>query len=93
MLITWDESKRKANYRRHGLDFADAAAVFGQYTYTREGTRYHCNERRYSTTGLLGELLVVIVHTERRRAIHAISFRRATRHEAREFWSRLVDDS
>jgi len=56
MLITWDELKRRANFRQHRLDFADAPAVFAQYTHTYEDTRYHYNERRYSSTGLLGEL-------------------------------------
>jgi uncharacterized DUF497 family protein len=39
MIFTWNETKRKANLKKHGLDFADAEAVFAGYTLTRLDTR------------------------------------------------------
>ena len=29
MEFEWDEDKRRANARKHGIDFADAATIFG----------------------------------------------------------------
>jgi uncharacterized DUF497 family protein len=77
----WSEAKRRANPRRHGLDFADAPAVFAGVTYTFEDTRFDYAERRQVTLGLLRGLVVSIVHTETRECIRVVSFRKATEHE------------
>jgi uncharacterized DUF497 family protein len=34
MQYEWDEDKRKANLKSHGLDFVDAARVFSGPTFT-----------------------------------------------------------
>jgi len=36
MEFAWDEAKRRANYRKHGLDFRDAEKVFQGITLTAE---------------------------------------------------------
>ena len=51
MNFTWDEAKRKANLKKHGLDFADAETVFAGYTLTKPDTRFTYSENRYSTIG------------------------------------------
>jgi uncharacterized DUF497 family protein len=33
MDFEWDEDKRQANIRKHGIDFVDVPAVFDGYTY------------------------------------------------------------
>ena len=74
-------SKRKANLRDHGFDFADARRVFEGLTATYEDDRFSYGEQRFVTLGLLYGVAVSIVHLESHERIHVISFRRATRHE------------
>jgi len=35
-MFTWDEAKRLANLRKHGIDFRDAEAIFRGNTFTAE---------------------------------------------------------
>jgi uncharacterized DUF497 family protein len=81
MKITWDEAKRRANLRKHGLDFADAEAAFAGITYTVEDRRFDYGEPRFITLGLLRDMVVVIAHTETSREVRIISMRKATKHE------------
>ena len=39
MDFTWQEPKRRANLKKHGFDFADAAQVFYGPTLTEEDVR------------------------------------------------------
>lgn len=79
--ILWDEEKRRANLRKHALDFADAEDVFSGITYTIEDRRFDYGEQRFVTLGMLRDAVVVIAHTEARDRIRIISMRKATRHE------------
>ena len=81
MRFTWDEAKRRLKLKDHGLDFVDAERVFRGPTFTYEDDRFHYEEQRFITLGLLGGIPVSIVHTESRVRIHLISFRKATRRE------------
>ena len=89
MKFTWQESKRLANLKKHGLDFADAESVFNGPTLTEEDRRDYAGEQRFNTTGLVGMQAVVICHTETREEIHVISMRKAEPHEIRNFFSYL----
>jgi uncharacterized protein len=46
MRIVRDEPKRRANLRKHGLDFVDAEAVFAGPTYVFEDDRFSYDEQR-----------------------------------------------
>jgi uncharacterized protein len=81
MRFTWDERKRRANLKAHGLDFLDAPRVFEGPTFTFEDDRFDYAEQRFVSLGFLGGVAVSIVHTETAERIHVISFRRATRNE------------
>jgi uncharacterized DUF497 family protein len=52
-MFTWDETKRRANIRKHGIDFADAPKIFEGLTFTAEDDRETYGERRFLTLGLL----------------------------------------
>ena len=91
MRFTWDERKRKENLRDHGFDFRDASTVFEGPTFTFEDNRFAYHEQRFITLGLLGGVVVSLVHTETRFVIHVISFRRATRHEETILFKSLQD--
>ncbi len=81
MKIAWDEAKRRANLRKHGLDFADAEDVFAGITYTIEDRRFEYGEQRFVTLGMLRDAVIVIAHTETPGRIRIISMRKATRYE------------
>ena len=89
MRFTWDEPKRTRNLKDHGLDFADAQRVFEGPTYSYEDGRFHYDEQRFVTLGLLEGIPVSIVHTESKSRIHIISFRKATRRETNILFENL----
>ena len=60
-MPTWDESKRRANIRRHKLDFAGIEVIWDGFTVTREDIRERYGERRFVTFGVLHDEVVVLV--------------------------------
>lgn len=89
MKFTWDEPKRRRNLKDHGLDVVDVERVFEGPTYSFEDDRFHYQEQRFVTLGLLEGIPVSIVHTETKTRIHIISFRKATRREAQILFENL----
>jgi uncharacterized protein len=90
-MFAWDEAKRRANLKKHGIDFTDAEKIFSGVTLTAEDTREAYGERRYLTLGLLDDQVVSVTHTERSDDIRIISIRKATKHEARYYFSQIFD--
>jgi len=86
MRFVWSERKRKLNLRDHGIDFIDAHTVFEGVTFTFEDNRFVYREQRFVTLGLLSGIPVSIVHTENVNEVRIISFRKATRSEARIYF-------
>ena len=81
----WDERKARANLRKHRVDFADAATIFGDeraVTVAEDDPE----EERYATIGIdaLARVLVV-VYTMRGDRIRIISARRATKREREHY--------
>jgi uncharacterized DUF497 family protein len=91
MRFTWSERKRALNIREHGLDFVDAPSVFEGFTFTYEDARFDYGEQRFGTLGLLAGVPVSIVHTETHDEIRIISFRKATKREARLYFAQVQD--
>ncbi len=89
MRFIWHEPKRQANLKKHGLDFAVAERVFAGPTFTFEDDRENYGEQRWVTLGLLGEKVVVIVHTETEEEIRVISMREADKDEQLLFFTNL----
>lgn len=88
-MVTWDEWKRLANLRDHGLDFEGCEAVFDAPTVTAEDTRMPYGEQRINLLGWLRDRVVHMTYTERGEDLHVISLRGATRHEARQYFDLL----
>jgi len=89
MRFEWDRDKAATNLRKHGVAFDEAVTVFDDpLAATFDDPDHSRDERRFVTVGhsANGRLLVVC-HTERKRALRIISVRRATapertRHES-----------
>ncbi|QDV91359.1 hypothetical protein RAS2_24550 [Phycisphaerae bacterium RAS2] len=83
MELEWDEDKAVRNVSKHGVEFAEAATVFGDaLALTFLDPDHSEREERYLTFGhsIAGRLLVV-AHTDRGDRIRIISARMATRRE------------
>ena len=90
MRFEWDEAKNEENIRKHYLDFSDAYAVFDRPMFAKIDDRYEYGEPRTRAIGVLGDLVVVVVFTERDDdIIRIISFRKALKAERRKFYEYL----
>ncbi len=79
----WDPSKARANLRRHGVSFHEAATVlrdpFGITIYDPDHSE---DEDRYITIGMAGgDRFLMVAHTERGDRIRIINARELTRAE------------
>lgn len=91
MNFEWDETKRKSNIKKHGIDFIDASLIFDGYTLTIVDDRYDYGEERFVTFGILDGRIVSVVHTETEDLIRIISIRKATKNEEKEYFSQIQD--
>ncbi len=82
----WNEDKRRANLRKHGVEFADAATAFDDDNAVTMRDEDSEEEERFVTLArdALGRLLVV-VYTWREETIRLISARKATRREQKQY--------
>ena len=90
-MYAWDEAKRRVNLRKHGIDFRDAPKIFRGFTLTAEDDREFYGEQRFLTLGLLEDQVVSVAHAERGNDIRIISIRKATKHEARFYFSHITN--
>jgi hypothetical protein len=87
MRFVWDEAKRAANLRKHGVDFSDAVgALLDPQARAIEDPDAE-NEARFITLGRgYSDRLLLVVWTERDEdAIRIISARKASPGEARHY--------
>jgi uncharacterized protein len=88
----WDESKNRANEKKHGICFEDAALVFSDPLHVSTLDPSGTYEERWRTYGMVeGTAVIMVAHTDRDDAgieiIRLISARRATRQE-RQYYER-----
>ena len=81
MSYKWDEQKRQVNIKKHGIDFLDVAEVFDGDTVIIPDERFDYGENRFIVIGVLKNMVVVAVYTERGENIRIISARKATKNE------------
>lgn len=79
----WDDRKRQANLRQHGIDFEDVAGVFKEPILTIRSDRG--NEERYVALGILDSIEIAVVYTVRSKACRIISARRARQNERKAY--------
>lgn len=89
MELEWHATKRRANYAKHCLDFRDAAKVFQGITLTAEDDRQDYGEKRFISIGLLDDMVVVVVYTERSEKIRIISMRKANHRERKAYEEKI----
>jgi len=84
MKFDWDEAKRLANLRKHGIDFLDVLPAFGD-PYQLLSAEYVDGEERWRLIGRAPDGLLLVIYTERNVRLRLISARRATRHEQKQY--------
>jgi hypothetical protein len=89
MKFTWDENKRLANLKKHGIDFADVPPMFDGDVFTIEDQRFDYGETRYITFGLLQFRVIVAAHTDENNVIRIISARKATKNEEKNYFKEI----
>ncbi|MHB1669366.1 BrnT family toxin [Thiomonas sp.] len=94
MRFEWDEAKNRANQRKHGVSFEEAAHVFHDPLQVSVQDRIEGGEQRWQTFGLVGGVvLLMVVHTVHEDDVHGqsieviriISARRADRTERQRY--------
>jgi uncharacterized DUF497 family protein len=88
LRYTWDETRRLANRKKHGLAFADAEKVLAGSLLRIDDYRVDYGEQRMIGIGLLDCLVVLIVPVESDEAIRIISMRKADSNETDLFYQK-----
>jgi uncharacterized protein len=86
MQYEWDENKRRQNFEKHGIDFADAVFFDWQSALETEDDRNDYGETRIKAFGLLHSRLAVLVYTRRNGIIRLISLRKANKREEAAYY-------
>jgi uncharacterized DUF497 family protein len=89
-VIAWDEVKRRANIRKHGIDFADLESVFDFPMLTLEDDRLPYGELRFQSLCMWSGRVVFLVWSPRGNEVaHLISCRDANRAEIEAYFTNL----
>jgi uncharacterized protein len=83
----WDERKAAINLRRHKVSFWLARQVFNDaFALVEQDLSEDYGEDRFVATGMVEEVLITVVYTERGERIRIISARKANGHEQRKYY-------
>lgn len=89
ITFSWDDEKDKANQRKHGVSFEEAATVFADENARLKHDPDHSQEEdRFILLGFSAKLrLIVVVHAYRQdeTEIRIISARKAIRKERKQY--------
>lgn len=83
MQISYDTDKNKRNITERGLSFDLVSNLDWSNARIIEDMRKDYGERRFRVFAYLEERLMVLVFTQRDKAIHVISFRKANPREVK----------
>ena len=83
----WDTGKAESNLVKHGVSFVAASCVFDDvFAVELLDLESQPNEIRHVITGMVNEIVLTVVYTERGDRIRIISARKATKHEQKEYY-------
>lgn len=87
MEFEWDSAKAASNLAKHGIDFSEAATVFGDpLAITYHDVEHSDTEDRFITFGsTTSGRLVVVVHLDRHDRTRIVSARNLTRRERKQY--------
>lgn len=79
----WDPQKRRANLKKHNIDFQDAATIFDDPVVVIPSN--HEEEARHIAYGTLNTIIIAVVFTIRNDHCRIISARRARTNERKKY--------
>lgn len=83
----WDADKAQSNLAKHRVSFGAARRVFDDgFALDRLDVGSAGGEVRYIIIGMVNDVLLTVVYTERGTRTRIISARKATKHEQREYY-------
>ena len=83
----WDAAKAESNLTKHGVSFLAATYVFDDiFALERMDFDSQPGEMRFVIIGMVSEVVLTVVYTERGENMRIISARKATKHEEREYY-------
>ena len=87
MQFDWNERKAESNLKKHGISFAEAETVWGDYFYIDLFDEEHSfEENRYLIFGESAQTrLLVVSYTEKENCLRIISAREMTPKERRDY--------
>lgn len=90
MRFEWDEAKNEHNIRSHKIDFEDAQIIFHGPMIIRLDDREDYGEDRWTGTGFLDNLVIVVVFSQLDNDIvRLISARKVNQHERKRFEEKI----
>ena len=89
MSYEWDEHKRQANVKKHGIDFMDVPELFDGDVVILPDERLDYGETRFIIIGILRNQVIVVAYTERSDNIRIISARKETKNETIYYFQRI----
>jgi uncharacterized protein len=84
----WDETKRRSNFEKHGIDFEEAVIALAGQRLEYASPRY--GEDRVVAVCLSEDRLIAVVYTMRGRVCRIISARAARAYERKEYHTRYA---
>jgi len=83
----WNAAKAESNVVKHGVGFVGACGVFDDaFAFERCDFDSAPGELRNVITGMVNDIILTVVYTERGDRTRIISARRATKHEQEEYY-------
>lgn len=87
IVFEQDDEKNRTNFRKHNIDFNDAAKVFADENRVERLDEFHSDdEDRWQVIGMVDDILFV-VYTEREYKTRLISARLANKKERRIYYA------
>ena len=86
-MISWEESKRRLNLKKHGIDLAELESAFDFPMVTVEDDREAYGELRLQSLAMWQGRVVFLVWTECKDKAHLISCRHADRSQVEDYFA------
>jgi uncharacterized DUF497 family protein len=93
----WDETKNRANQKKHGVSFHEAALVFDDDCVMFRKDRTVEGEQRWHAIGAVEKAVLVVVHTcltvenDKEEIVRIISARAANKRERRVYLQQATE--
>ena len=93
MRFEWDETKRKTNIAKHGIDFIDVPEMSGSLMLVGTDSRKEYGETSKIGFGFIRGRLMAVAYTEREpNSIRIISARKANTREEASYQEAVADE-